>query len=66
MTIVPGLREHFAGLALQGLLSNPGLYGNDNPGYSVEDAAFQAVAAADALIAALNSQSQGSGSVTVN
>lgn len=60
MTIVPGLREHFAALALQGLLANPGLYGNDNPGYTLEDAAFQAVAAADALIAAL--QSQGSGS----
>lgn len=52
MTIVPGMREHFAALALQALLANPNLYGND-PAYRVQDAARTAVAAADALIAAL-------------
>lgn len=42
-------REHFAAMAMQGLLANP-----DNLDYTRDETAILAIGAADALIKALN------------
>jgi hypothetical protein len=67
----PGLtkREYFAGLAMQGLLSNPGgpVQANCSNGWqsttncSRADVAGEAVAYADALLAALSPQAGSAG-----